>query len=85
MPTITFEQPAFTAAEARALSRREYGIDANIGRPQVVYRETLAGAAEAAHVEKLVLDLRLNGGGNNYLNRGFRPYRTETYPANVTG
>jgi tetratricopeptide (TPR) repeat protein len=27
-------------------------------------------AAEAAGAQKLVLDLRLNGGGNNYLNRG---------------
>jgi elongation factor G len=27
--------------------RREYGVDAHVGRPQVVYRETLAGAAEA--------------------------------------
>ncbi len=27
--------------------RREYGVEATVGRPQVVYRETLAGAAEA--------------------------------------
>src|SRR5438045_9309668 len=27
--------------------KREYGVDANVGRPQVVYRETLAKPAEA--------------------------------------
>ncbi len=27
--------------------RREYGVEAHVGRPQVVHRETLAGAAEA--------------------------------------
>ncbi len=27
--------------------RREYGVEATVGRPQVVHRETLAGAAEA--------------------------------------
>jgi len=27
--------------------RREYGVDAHVGQPQVVYRETLAKAAEA--------------------------------------
>src|SRR5436305_3386651 len=27
--------------------KREYGVEANVGRPQVVYRETLAKGAEA--------------------------------------
>jgi len=30
----------------------------------------MVAAAQAAGAEKIVLDLRLNGGGNNYLNRG---------------
>ena len=30
----------------------------------------MIGAAGSAGVKKVVLDLRLNGGGNNYLNRG---------------
>jgi len=30
----------------------------------------MIAAAQAAGVERIVLDLRLNGGGNNYLNRG---------------
>jgi len=42
--------------------KREYGVDATVGRPQVVYRETLAGAAEAeAHFERQVEDETLFG------------------------
>jgi len=42
--------------------KREYGIEANIGRPQVVYRETLAGSAEAeARFERQVEDETLFG------------------------
>jgi elongation factor G len=42
--------------------RREYGVDAHVGRPQVVYRETLAGAAEAeARFERQVGDETLFG------------------------
>src|SRR6185503_10417646 len=42
--------------------RREYGVDANIGRPQVVYRETLAKAADAeARFERTVDDETLFG------------------------
>ncbi len=42
--------------------RREYGVDAHVGRPQVVYRETLAGTAEAeAHFERQVGDETLFG------------------------
>ena len=42
--------------------RREYGVEANVGRPQVVHRETLAGAAEAeARFERQVEDETLFG------------------------
>src|SRR5581483_5047954 len=42
--------------------RREYGVDANVGRPQVVYRETLAKAAEGeARFERTVEDETLFG------------------------
>ena len=42
--------------------RREYGVDANIGKPQVVYRETLAKPAEAeARFERVVDDETLFG------------------------
>ncbi|HEY4186127.1 MAG TPA: elongation factor G [Polyangia bacterium] len=42
--------------------RREYGVDANVGRPQVVYRETLAKAAEGeARFERVVEDESLFG------------------------
>jgi elongation factor G len=42
--------------------KREYGIDAHVGRPQVVYRETLAGAAEAeARFERQVEEETLFG------------------------
>jgi elongation factor G len=42
--------------------KREYGIEAHVGRPQVVYRETLAGSAEAeARFERQVEDEVLFG------------------------
>jgi len=42
--------------------RREYGVEATVGRPQVVHRETLAGAAEAeARFERQVDDETLFG------------------------
>jgi elongation factor G len=42
--------------------RREYGVDANVGRPQVVYRETLAKPADAeARFERVVDDETLFG------------------------
>jgi elongation factor G len=42
--------------------RREYGVDANVGRPQVVYRETLAKAAEGeARFERVIEDESLFG------------------------
>jgi elongation factor G len=42
--------------------KREYGVEANIGRPQVVYRETLAGSAESeARFERQVDDEVLFG------------------------
>ena len=42
--------------------RREYGVEANVGRPQVVHRETLAKAAEAeARFERVVEDESLFG------------------------
>jgi elongation factor G len=42
--------------------RREYGVQAHVGRPQVVYRETLAGSAEAeARFERQVEDETLFG------------------------
>jgi elongation factor G len=42
--------------------KREYGVDAHVGRPQVVYRETLAGAAEAeARFERQIDDETLFG------------------------
>jgi elongation factor G len=42
--------------------RREYGVDANVGRPQVVYRETLARPAEAeARFERTLEDETLFG------------------------
>ena len=42
--------------------RREYGVDAHVGRPQVVHRETLAGTAEAeARFERQVGDETLFG------------------------
>jgi elongation factor G len=42
--------------------RREYGVEAHVGRPQVVHRETLAGAAEAeARFERQVQDETLFG------------------------
>src|SRR5450432_3204417 len=42
--------------------RREYGVDANVGRPQVVHRETLAKAAETeARFERVVEDETLFG------------------------
>src|SRR5205814_9725166 len=42
--------------------RREYGVDANIGKPQVVYRETLAKAADGeARFERTVDDETLFG------------------------
>jgi elongation factor G len=41
---------------------REYGVEANVGRPQVVHRETLAGTAEAeARFERQVEDETLFG------------------------
>jgi elongation factor G len=42
--------------------RREYGVDANVGEPQVVYRETLAKAAEGeARFERVIEDESLFG------------------------
>ena len=42
--------------------RREYGVDANVGRPQVVHRETLARAAEGeARFERVIEDEALFG------------------------
>ncbi len=42
--------------------RREYGVEGNVGRPQVVYRETLAKAAEGeARFERVVDDQTLFG------------------------
>jgi elongation factor G len=42
--------------------RREYGVEATVGRPQVVHRETLAGTAEAeARFERQVEDETLFG------------------------
>jgi elongation factor G len=42
--------------------RREYGVEATVGRPQVVHRETLAGAAEAeARFERQIDDETLFG------------------------
>jgi elongation factor G len=42
--------------------RREYGVDATVGRPQVVHRETLAGPAEGeARFERVVEDETLFG------------------------
>jgi elongation factor G len=42
--------------------RREYGVDANIGKPQVVYRETLAKPADGeARFERVVDDETLFG------------------------
>src|SRR4029077_5227254 len=42
--------------------RREYGVDANIGKPQVVYRETLAKPADAeARFERAMEDETLFG------------------------
>jgi elongation factor G len=42
--------------------RREYGVEATVGRPQVVHRETLAGSAEAeARFERQVEDETLFG------------------------
>jgi len=42
--------------------RREYGVDANVGRPQVVYRETLGKAEEGeARFERVVEDESLFG------------------------
>jgi elongation factor G len=42
--------------------RREYGVEAQVGRPQVVYRETLAGVGEAeARFERQVEDDTLFG------------------------
>jgi len=42
--------------------RREYGVDANVGRPQVVYRETLAKPADGeARFERTVEDETLFG------------------------
>jgi elongation factor G len=42
--------------------RREYGVDANVGRPQVVYRETLAKPADGeARFERVVEDETLFG------------------------
>jgi elongation factor G len=42
--------------------KREYGVEAQVGRPQVVYRETLAGSAEAeARFERQVEDETLFG------------------------
>jgi elongation factor G len=42
--------------------RREYGVEAHVGRPQVVHRETLGGSAEAeARFERQVEDETLFG------------------------
>jgi elongation factor G len=42
--------------------KREYGVDANVGRPQVVHRETLAKAVETeARFERVVEDETLFG------------------------
>ena len=42
--------------------RREYGVEATVGRPQVVHRETLAGSAEAeARFERQIDDETLFG------------------------
>jgi len=42
--------------------RREYGVEAHVGRPQVVYRETLAKPAEAeAHFEREIEDEKVFG------------------------
>jgi elongation factor G len=42
--------------------RREYGVEANVGKPQVVYRETIAGSAEAtARFERELKEATLFG------------------------
>lgn len=42
--------------------RREYGVDANVGRPQVVYRETVAKTGEAeARFEREIEDKKVFG------------------------
>ncbi|HXI57246.1 MAG TPA: elongation factor G, partial [Polyangia bacterium] len=42
--------------------RREYGVEANVGRPQVVYRETLAKAADGeARFERVIDDEAMFG------------------------
>jgi elongation factor G len=42
--------------------RREYGVDAQVGRPQVVFRETLAKSAEAeAYFEREIEDEKVFG------------------------
>jgi elongation factor G len=42
--------------------RREYGVEANVGRPQVVYRETLGRAAEGeARFERVIEDQSVFG------------------------
>jgi len=42
--------------------KREYGVEANVGRPQVVYRETLAKAGTGeAHFERTLNDQALYG------------------------
>src|SRR6185503_18258287 len=42
--------------------RREYGVDANVGRPQVVHRETLGHPADAeARFERVIDDAPIYG------------------------
>ncbi len=46
------------------------GIQNGPAETLAAFSARMVAAARAAGVERLVLDLRLNGGGNNYLNRG---------------
>jgi tetratricopeptide (TPR) repeat protein len=56
--------------ESKAIYVQVNGIQNDPAESLAAFSARMIDAAKSADVRKLVLDLRLNGGGNNYLNRG---------------
>jgi hypothetical protein len=56
--------------EEKAIYVQVNGIQNDPAESLAAFSARMIDAAKSADVRKLVLDLRLNGGGNNYLNRG---------------
>jgi len=54
----------------KAIYAQVNSVQDDTGETLAAFSARMIAAAQAAGAEKIVLDLRLNGGGNNYLNRG---------------